>query len=288
MNVFCLQPTDDQDVDLFLTTEDHGEPGRDHNDMESVNWGSNVDQIQIQPSSSIFCQSCTFYLSVWGFYSAHYTLTASSTGITQLQMGRAQGGHSDTNAFQYYTIYMDDPFGILSLVVTSITGDADLYINTYKTGSTMTLPTREHNTWHAVYYGSDIIRIDYTDPNFCSECVYIVGVYGYRNASFTVMATDTTDTVIRLVTNRPQIASLPSAGNIGYFTATLRTSAEDITFSLTSLDTGYADMYVQAYNSTYYTQCVLNGQLPLPDPNNPRSYLGMIPCLIYNLEAHFN
>jgi hypothetical protein len=263
---------------LYLTIEDHGEPGRDHYDLESVNWGSNMDQITIQPGSQFYCVSCTMYLAVWGYYEGVYSIAATSTGLTQLQIGRAAGGHSSTNSFQYYTFYNSDPFGKISIALTSITGDADLYVTTYKASSdgssSATLPTHSVYTWHAIYFGNDILNIDYTDAKFCSSCVYVIGVYGYRNTTFTLLVTESEDTVVRLVTNRPQIASLGDLGDIRYFSTSLHTSADDITFSLTPLDTGYADMYVQVYNQTYYEACVAHGNLKLPDPHDRRTYLG--------------
>jgi hypothetical protein len=99
-------------------------------------------------------------------------------------------------------------------------------------------------------------------------------VYGYRNASFTLLVTESEDTVIRLVTNRPQIASLSDLGEIRYFSTSLHTSADDLTFSLTALDTGFADMYVQQYNQSYYEACIRNNNLKLPNPHDSSTYIG--------------
>jgi hypothetical protein len=276
--LFTLTPTNDEDVDLFLNSENHGEPGRDHYDLSSVNWGSNIDQISIQPGSAFYCISCTLFLSVWGYRAAQFSLVASSQGMTQLQMGRATGGHTGTNSFLYYTAYNGDAFGKITIVLTSLSGDADLYVSTFAANpegsGDVALPTREHYDWHAIYYGDDIITIDYTDEKFCSACVYVIGVYGYRNASFTLLVTESEDTVIRLVTNRPQIASLSDLGEIRYFSTSLHTSADDLTFSLTALDTGFADMYVQQYNQSYYEACIRNNNLKLPNPHDSSTYIG--------------
>ena len=276
----CLQPSDGYDVDMFLTVEGDGEPGRDNFDYESMNWGSNVDQIRIEPGMKHFCLSCTMYIAVSGFHAGHYSITAVSQGITQLQMGYAVGGHSNTDALQYYTVRNSDPFAVLSFTLTSISGDADLYITSFletadgNGDADLVLPTRTVYTWHAVYYGDDSLTIDYTDPHFCSACIYIVGIYGYRNSTFTLLVTEKEDSVVRLVPNRPQVASLADLGEIRYFTAQLSSSAEDITFSLTPLDTGYADMYVQQYNISYYESQVIAGTLQLPDPHYSNTYIG--------------
>ena len=41
-------------------------------------------------------------------------------------------------------------------------------------------PTSYRYTWRSAHVGDDTVVIDYTAPHYCSDCYYVVGVYGYR------------------------------------------------------------------------------------------------------------
>ena len=41
-------------------------------------------------------------------------------------------------------------------------------------------PTSYRYTWRSAHVGDDTVAIDYTAPHYCSNCYYVVGVYGYR------------------------------------------------------------------------------------------------------------
>jgi hypothetical protein len=103
-------------------------------------------------------------------------------------------------------------------------GDADLCVSTYKSSnvssnscmvsgilkngqgwgpvghveSAMVLPTMQIATWRSMHYGNDSVQIEYDDPNFCSDCTYVVGVFGYMNSSYTILAVTSINQVIRL------------------------------------------------------------------------------------------
>ncbi len=70
-----------------------------------------------------------------------------------------------------------------------------------------------HSTWRSLKFGDDVLRITYEDPHFCYDCTILVGVYGYVNATYTLLATEAEAAVIRLALNHPQIATL-SAGTV--------------------------------------------------------------------------
>jgi hypothetical protein len=118
-----------------------------------------------------------------------------------------------------------------------------------------------------MYYGSDVIAIDYDDENFCSNCEYLIGVTGYTNATFTLTLTAHTASIIRLKPNRPQNAQL-DAGDRMYFSTEIMTTTSNITISLTSVSTGFADVYVRLINYT----ALAAGHPILPDPFDPSTY----------------
>lgn len=229
-----------------------------------------------------FCIGCTINLAVYGYVGGGYVLTASSKGVTMIQANTPTHGIVGQGQFDYYIVSNEDPFAVLSFSLTALAGDADLYINTYRgrheTGGKATavvLPTTTSYLWRGAYYGDDSVRIDYLDANFCVDCDYIVGVYGFRNSTYSLLVTEAVDSVVRLSMNRQQVMSIPAAQEKRYFSIALATSLDDIMFTLTPLDTGYADMYVQQYNVSAYWRLLDKGtDGNLPDPQHPGSYLG--------------
>ena len=45
----------------------------------------------------------------------------------------------------------------------------------HRHGAAYDLPTRTHYSWRSLYVGSDVLAIDYNDPQYCFDCDYIVG-----------------------------------------------------------------------------------------------------------------
>ena len=66
----------------------------------------------------------------------------------------------------------------------------------------MVLPTMQSATWRSMHYGNDSVQIEYDDPHFCSDCTYVVGVFGYMNTSYTILATTSFNQVVRLTVSK--------------------------------------------------------------------------------------
>lgn len=247
-----------------------GEPGKDRHDYESTNWGQLADVVKFT------CNGCTVNIAVYGFKPGTFTITATTNAIAQLQAGHATIGQVDKSTYRYFSFFNTDPFAVMSFTLTTISGDADIYIKKHLNGTALTLPTSLSYDWRSIHVGSDTISINYYDDRakFCSNCEYIVGVFGYKNSSFSLLMNDSPETAIRLTNNIPQVFSAASThGTVQYFSAVTSTSADDLLVTITPLDTGSADMYVQVYNNTYYTAAKATNTLVLPDPANPRSYI---------------
>jgi hypothetical protein len=114
--------------------------------------------------------------------------------------------------------------------------------------------------------------VTYEDPHYCTDCDYVIGVYGYHNSTYTLMVTDQEDAIIKLVQNRPQIAAIGKKDGTLYFSAVISSSASDMTVTLTSLGTGFADLYVAVYNASTFYSPAGGDVYRLPDPNVPSSY----------------
>jgi hypothetical protein len=142
----------------------------------------------------------------------------------------------------------------------------------HRPNTPLVLPTNRAYTWRSLYVGSDVISFDYNDPRYCTDCDYIIGVYGYSNATYTLMVTDQEDSIIKLTQNRPQIASIARRNDVMFFSAVISSSEADMTVSLTSLDSGFADLYVQVYNSSTFYSAAGGDNYVLPNPDIPGTY----------------
>ena len=60
-------------------------------DYRSVGWGSVTELITLSADMPLYCFDCTVYLAVFGYRACAYTIQASSTGVTELQVGQAIG-----------------------------------------------------------------------------------------------------------------------------------------------------------------------------------------------------
>lgn len=141
-----------------------------------------------------------------------------------------------------------------------------------KPGSSLSLPSKSNYQWHSLFVGSDAVSFDYTDRNYCFNCEYIIGVYGYTNSTYTLMGTTARDTVIKLTQNRPQVAAIEFQGDMLYFSCIISSSEADMSVTLTSLDSGIADLYVAVYNNTEYMNAERVDNYMLPDPDDSTSY----------------
>ena len=93
-----------------------------------------------------------------------------------------------TSDFQQpITIYLD---------VTSLDGEADMYVSTVGLGiEGAQFPSSSAFWWQAVNYQDDVLTIPTSDPHFCTQpCNYTVAVVPWqgRGATFTLTATKTT------------------------------------------------------------------------------------------------
>ena len=126
-------------------------------------------------------------------------------------------GHVDKDAYRYYRYRNTNPTAILTLTLTTLYGDPDLFVDIHTSQQDKPIfPTIHYDTyiWSSRRsYSNDIIVIRYDDIHFCTECDYLLAVYGYHNASYTLSVTSAEDEVIHLLHDHPQRLTMPSAGN---------------------------------------------------------------------------
>ena len=127
-----------------------------------------------------------------------------------------------------------------------ISGDADLYVNSYKTSEAnsgasagaIPFPTRDSFIWRSSKLGDDNVKISHRDPKFCYDCVYLIGVFGYQNSTYTLLGGLSESQIISLTLNRPQFIFGAPSDKMKYFSVFPSTSVDDISISATSLSSG--------------------------------------------------
>jgi hypothetical protein len=260
---------DGSDQDMYLVFDSETEPGKTHFDYMSANYAGLVDQISISSTDQNFCRDCTILIGVYGYKGGSFSIVATADGVTELLSGKAIAGHLEKNTYKYYSFTNTDPDAQINIALTAISGDPDLFMNVYHP-STPTAkykyPTMLDHTWESINAGNDGLSLNYADPKFCYDCSYIVGVYSYRNATYTLMMTDTEEAVITLSRNRPQHVSMLQDG-LRYFTASSASSTEDITVSVTTLGSGTVKIYMQKYLAATY-----DAETMKPNPIDPHSF----------------
>jgi hypothetical protein len=174
-------------IDIFVSTEALGEPGPFNYAIKTNRFTTGSKSVVIPVDSPIFCLNCTFYIAVEGYNdNSQFLLTASSQGITMLHSGKVTPGVVRAKQLVYYSFFNLDPLADISVSLTMLAGDADLYMTAFRPSAggggggadKPSLPTRSSYTWHSVHIGDDLIAVDYNDPHFCTGCDFIVGVYG--------------------------------------------------------------------------------------------------------------
>ena len=81
----------------------------------------------------------------------------------------------------------------LSITLTSLWGNADLFVN-----SDGLLPSEMYYTWSAETDGSETLTIPASDPKACRNCRYYVGVLGAASATAYTITTRLRETLVTL------------------------------------------------------------------------------------------
>lgn len=194
------------DPDLFVkctvnaTGDDSGSPSRKHYTWRARTWGRDTLTI---PYSETHCakgkkEGGTFYIAVYGFRNSTFMLTASVNPEVKiaLQQGVPQYGLVTANEYRRYRVFVpDEPNARVTLTLTPRYGDPDLFarMNGLKPWATF----GQYDYRSRVASGSDVIRIQPGDRNYCRGCWARVAVYGYRTSAYTI-TTSTDHSIVSL------------------------------------------------------------------------------------------
>ena len=176
---------------------------------------SGDDSIRVEADDPNYCAGCTYSLLVYGAgpygsSAVEYTLTLifEYTLIT-LRGGHPTGGRVGRGDYVYYRLPVDSSNSSVSLQLTTFSGDADLYASFLEER-----PTVGAHDYSSVTGGAseDEVELHRYDRGYCptQPCYLYVGVYGYRNASYSLVGTAEAEPVVRLTDGQPQRGSLSS------------------------------------------------------------------------------
>ena len=268
---FILSSFDGTDEDLYLSFKENQQPGKETYDYKATSW-SGDDVIELRPQNEGWCTDCTVYLAVYAYEGGDYTLTVDA-GMVRLQSGVPVTGHLEMGTISYYKILNPDAGKEIDISVTSLNGDADIYVKKSITedDGDVEVPTKDDYTWRSNHLGDDSLTILPNDPDYCGECDYIIGVYGWTNTSFSILASVEAMVMIPLIDGRPQTYKVKQ-DELVYFSASLGNSAESLRMSLTII-AGGADVFAAEYkNIIDVSNQGIETERKLPDPNDPDSF----------------
>jgi hypothetical protein len=188
-------------------------------------------------------QFCVYYIGVFGRTNCSYTIIVRNNEVNyQLQDGIPVTASVMRGDYNYFVYGISRPGLELSIFLTALTGDPDLYVSFVDDH-----PSTESFNWSSTYTGADLVVIDNATVGN-----YYIAVRAYLNSTFTVTAyvddLNSVSQTISLVNGRPQNGRV-SAARYRYYSFQLNELHSDATILLTRR-VGDPDMYVTANGST--------------------------------------
>ena len=233
--------------DLYVSTGDQL-PYTSSSTWHSTNDGS--DTLVIAADDPLQKPNVRYIVGVFANgASTAYTLTYSmaSEAIALQSNVPLPAQQVDRGAYKYYTAWVDKDADAITIAVTVLQGDADLYVS-----FTQPKPTAALHTWEAVgkaecqtvdcgntIVNGDAVSIRRGDPNFCPNrvgtCIVHIGVFGARQSSFTALVTTSdagTDTAVMLLDAQPIDHTIAEVGHYAYFNFKVPKGAKRVSFAI--------------------------------------------------------
>ena len=170
-----------------------------------------------------------FYIGIYGAADANFTVTAfTSSQMVQLVSGQSVYRTVTQNTYNYFFIAVQSGNQDLSIIVTPVTGDPDLYVSQAPQFN----PTRQSHQFQGINWGGDIVDIDNANVT-----VYYIGVHAFTNTTFTLMVqlsqhnSDPLSNAVILYDGVPQVGYAHSH-HVQYYSFMLQTQASRVTFNL--------------------------------------------------------
>ena len=167
-------------------------------------------------------------------YEAAFTVTATSSDTTtELADGIPAFGSVDEGEYQYYFVTVADRTEDVLLQATAFSGDNDLYVSVHPNNTT---PSQASGfDFFAVSFGNDSVYLTAAQLAVCHEkaasmglaaCRVYVGVYGFTNAQYSILAKVSGREQVLLTDGLPQSGFVP-AGSYAYYRAVVDFPADN-------------------------------------------------------------
>jgi len=149
-----------------------------------------------------------------------YTITGSlESKVLTLSMGQSVTDYTKLGECAQFKVYNSEPGKDIFFMLTSLSGDSDLYI------STSPNPTKEVHMWQQARYGSDAITIYPENNQYCSDCYYFITICGFEESYFSLLVSLKDDTPTILYPGMPQNDHVAESGVNHYAFQFIRTSS---------------------------------------------------------------
>lgn len=220
---------------LYVSSSRKPDP-KNHSSYQWSSFEDTIQSITVKPMDVGFCMNCSYHIAVLGVVNItrFSILASSSVAVISMQDGIGLTGAVDEKQWLYYSFALSNSHADLTVTVTPMSGDPDLYMSIDDQRPTLT-----NYTAKATAFGADIIHIDPSSPHYRLG-VYYFGVTGFRNSTFSIMAkvTDLNGTVgknqqVLLREGLPQIGFLPDANSFALFTFSPSDPKRTVTFTVT-------------------------------------------------------
>lgn len=229
------------DPDLFVNVGGNAEPTLAHHDYQSLS--SDGRDFIVVPSADL-CTDCWVRIGVFGYTPARYTIAATtSLGSRVLQDGQPVQDVVAAGDYQYFRYHLDREGQTLKFLVTSLDGDADLFVSQVHTHPGQ--GTMFNQTWFSMYTD----RMDVVAIEDAPTGDYYVGVYGFRNTTFTLLAHASAKNeaeMVTLVLGQPQVGTILTAASFAYYVLEM----DDVDTTLTVSATPFSGLI-----GVYVNQC---------------------------------
>jgi len=217
------------DPDIYISR--NGEPSYSNWEWESNAYGA--DAIEI-----VNAARGVYYIGVYGWESSTYSImaimeTGDECGSSRLVLGQPQNAALTQGDYHCYVVTLTESYADLSISVTRITGDPDVYVWSPAVDGDMT----DYNYDYAsVNYGTDVLTI--YNPDLGD---YRIRIYGYTDTQYTI--TVTTESSSHMLTPGVPVSATLRAGEYDYFEVLVDSLAQDLTVTVTSF-IGDPDLYM--------------------------------------------
>lgn len=200
---FIVVPTSGApDTTLYVSNDIDPQTGRTYYPTADAHadWTSGTslarNEIQISPSDPAYRTRSQYIIGVYSDNGATFTITAANgNSVKVLQPGLPEQGAVTRGAYSYYRLSSSTWGAAMSVTLTPLSGDPDMYLSR---NSSNVRPTSGNYDKSAVGAGTETVVFQWAelpecqanlDPNGNGDgtCSIYIGVYGYSNATYTVV-----------------------------------------------------------------------------------------------------